>query len=204
MEMTLTEANQLIDQLQTAHRLSVGFYQRLLPLINRVASELELEFWSWGPLYTDRPSQSGKPPSDKWAWDLIPMFASQHIFRNEQSEHASAGDCAAVFRIFIDDNFKPTNRKALGIRGEPDPITMPVGSATLELDLLCCEGKSLKSFDSLWEDAEWPSDDNMQWESVGENMYGRRLTFSLAQLIAEPEKTVASVREELAKAPRTE
>ncbi len=202
MEIAHSDATELVGQLQTAHRLSVGFYQRLLPLLNRIAGEFLLDFWSWGPLFTNRPSQSGKSPSTKWAWDLVPMFASEHYFRNEQGEHANPGDMTAVFKIYIDENFKPEKRKELGIKGEPDPLTMKAGSAIFELDLFCCDGHSQKPFDSLWGDATWPSDDNESWEVVGENMNARRLTFHLADLIAAPETIIEAVRAELAKAPR--
>ncbi len=35
----------LVAQAQIAHRLVVGFYQRLLPTIQQVADALELTFW---------------------------------------------------------------------------------------------------------------------------------------------------------------
>lgn len=202
MEITLPEATTLVSQLQTAHRLSVGFYQRLLPLLNDITTALDLDFWSWQPLHTNRPSQGGKSPAEKWAWDLLPMFASRHDFRNQQGEHASTGDMAVVFKIYLDDNFKPEKRKALGIKGEPDPVTMPIGNALLELDLFWCKEKTSTSFDTLWEEADWPSDENMQWEDVGEHMCARRLTFDLAQLIANPEAIVTAVRAEWAAAPQ--
>jgi len=203
MELTLPEATTLVSQLQTAHRLSVGFYQRLLPLLNDITTALDLDFWSWQPIHTNRPSQGGKSPAEKWAWDLLPMFASRHDFRNQQGEHASTGDMAAVFKIYLDDNFKPEKRKALGIRGEPDPLTMPIGKALLELDLFWCKEETSTSFSSLWEDADWPSDENTHWEDVGEHICARRLTFELSELIANPNSIISAVCAEWANAPKT-
>lgn len=204
MEIARPDAIELLKQVQTAHRLSVGFYQRILPVLNRIAEEFSLDFWSWTPLHTDRPAQSGKSPSTKWAWDLMPMFASRHDFGCELGEHANAGDIAIVFKIYIDDNFKPEKRKELGIKGEPDAVTLPVGQPIVELDLFCCESRTQKSFETLCDEAGWPSDNNQEWEPVGGNMNARRLTFHLADLVAMPETIIAAARTELEKAPRIE
>lgn len=202
MEITLSQAAELVGQLQSAHRLAVGFYQRMLPQLSKIADDLGLIFWSWRPIYNDRPSQASKFPGEKWAWDLVPMYAVRFDFCTELGEHANVGDVAAVFKILLDDNYRRSQRKELGIKGEPDPVTMPVGNAIVVIDLFSCTANSQRSFEALWEDAAWPSNDNDGWEYVGEQISARKLTFSLAQFAAEPETIVASVRAALNAAPR--
>lgn len=53
----------LVTQLQQAHRLATGFYQRILPLFDEIAEEaLYTEFWYWNPTETSRPCGQFSPP----------------------------------------------------------------------------------------------------------------------------------------------
>lgn len=198
MEMMLPEATELVGQLQTAHRLSVGFYQRLLPLLTRIASELEMGFWYWEPCHTNLPSRSTMAPGNKWAWDLAPMFASRHVYRRVVGELAQAGDVALIFNVYLDDNFKPEKRKALGIKNQPDPLTLPVGRALVEMYLYRCDGENGDSFQKRWQNLERPSNNGAGWELVGTQMSAQLLTRDLAQFIANPNSVVADVRNALA------
>ena len=197
--MKVSEAEELVSQLQVAHRISVGFYQWLLPQLDRIADKNELDFWSWEQLTNKRLAASGTSPSKRWAWDLLPMFASEHVFGKGYGEYAVAGDLVIVFRVYLDDNFKPPNRKRLGFRSEPDSISLPVGKAVVEVLLFCCKGSSQHSFETLWEQAAYPSEDNSQWENVGEMMKARKLVFSLAQFISEPDTLLETISGELSK-----
>ncbi len=198
MEMTLTQTTELVSQLQTAHRLSVGFYQRLLPQLSHIASELEMGFWYWEPCHTSLPGRSTTAPGSKWAWDLIPMFASRHVYRRVVGELAQAGDVALVFNVYLDDNFKPEKRKALGQKGQPDPLTLPFGKATVEMYLYRCDGENGDSFQKLWQDSEWPSVDGAGWEQVGPQMAARLITRDLALFINDSDSVIIDVRNALA------
>ncbi|WP_079436974.1 hypothetical protein [Zoogloea sp. LCSB751] len=197
MEMMLPEATELVGQLQTAHRLSVGFYQRLLPLLTRIASELEMGFWYWEPCHTNLPSRSTTAPGNKWAWDLAPMFASRHVYRRVVGELAQAGDVALIFNVYLDDNFKPEKRKALGQKGQPDPLTLPIGKATVEMYLYRCDGENGDSFEKRWGTLEYPSGDNPGWEQAGPQTSARLLTRDLASFITDPDSIVTDIRNAL-------
>jgi len=194
MEMTLPEATELVGQLQTAHRMSVGFYQRLLPLLSHIASKQEMGFWYWEPCHTNLPSRSTTAPGDKWAWDLVPMFASRHVYRKVVGELAQTGDVALVFNVYLDDNFKPEKRKALGEKGQPDPLTLQVGKATVEMYLYRCDGENGDSFQKRWQNSEWPSGDSTGWELVGPQMSAHLLTRDLAKFITDPQSVIADLR----------
>ncbi len=57
MQHDLEQTTQLVTQLQQAHRLAAGFYQRILPLFDQIASQaLDAEFWYWEPSENSPPA----------------------------------------------------------------------------------------------------------------------------------------------------
>lgn len=197
MEMNVAQAQELVAQVQTAHRLAVGFYQRLLPLLTRIAGELDMQFWYWKPTHTSRPSSSTTSPNDKWKWDLVPLFASRHVFWRIAGEQAQLGDVAIVFNVYLDEHFKPEKREALGIKGQPDPLTLQ-GSAITEICLYRCTADGEEPFHKRWDEVEWPGDAVEGWHEVGPAMNACRLAYSLAKFIAEPEDVIKDIREAFA------
>ncbi|MCC4115352.1 hypothetical protein LLG90_08335 [Aromatoleum toluclasticum] len=199
MEITVAQAQELVTQVQTAHRLAVGFYQRLLPLLTRIASELDVQFWYWEPAHTSRPSPSTTSPNSGWKWDLVPLFASRHVFWRIAGEQAQPGDTAIVFNLYLDEDFKPSRRKKLGIAGEPDPLKLQ-GSAAMIIHAYRCTADNGETFRKMWNDAEWPTEGVEGWHKVSPTMDAWRCHYPLAQFIAEPENVVAEIREALAEA----
>lgn len=197
MTIKLSEAEMLVTQTQIAHRLAVGFYQRLLPLLERIAGELDLQFWYWEPAHTSRPSQSTTSPNSKWKWDFVPLFASRHVFWRIAGEKAQPGDVVLVFNVYIDENFKPEKRKALGIKGQPDPLLLPTGPALVEIFLYRSTGESDMAFSKEWQDLPWPDDAQEEWESVASTIEARKLAFPLPQFITDTDSIIASIRKVL-------
>lgn len=200
MEMNVAQAQELVEQVQTAHRLAVGFYQRLLPLLTRIADELDMQFWYWEPAHTSRPSPSTTSPNSGWKWDLVPLFASRHVFWQIAGEQAQQGDVALVFNIYFDEDFKPSRRKALCIKGEPDPLTLK-GPAAAIVHLFRCTTDNEEPFRKLWNEVERSSVGGEGWHEVGPAMNAYRLPYTLAQFIAEPENVIADIREALGETP---
>jgi hypothetical protein len=194
MEMTLSEATQLVGQVQIAHRLSVGFYQRLLPLLTHIASELECMFWYWEPCHNDRPCQASTSPANKWAWDFMPLFAARYAYLNAEGDSAQSGDIAVFFTVHIDANYKPESRKRLGSKGQPDPVSLPIGEAEVEIILYRCDGENGDSFQRKFDLSPWPKRENEGWEDVGQQMSACLLTRKLTDFIAEPETIIADLR----------
>ncbi len=193
MDLNLTQAEQLVSQVQTAHRLAVGFYQRILPQLETVAGALDMQFWYWKPAYTSRPCSSATSPNKSWKWDLLPLFASQHAYWRIAGEQAQEGDTALVFNLCIDQDFKPERRKLLGIKGQPDPLAMK-GVATAEIFLIRCFADSEQPFHRLWEEITWPEDAGEGWQIASPTMNVCRLTYSLAQFIAEPQSIIGKLK----------
>lgn len=201
MESTTENFAQLVSQVTIAHRLCVGFYQRLLPTIKHVASELDCAFWSWQPLETDRPPKATTQPAEKWAWDFLPLFASEHIYGRSDGDVARVGDVAVIFSVYLDENFKKENRSKLGIAGQPDPIVLPMGEAVIEMSLYRCDQDNGESFNSQWTGLDWPEKSIEGWQKTSDLMSTMYLRRALVEFIANPDKVVEELRSWLAEAP---
>lgn len=189
----------LISQAQIAHRLLVGFYQRLLPTIQQVTQQLELTFGEWDPVVTDRPCKRSKDPAEHWAWDMVPMMASSHTYWRANGTSAEIGD--AVFNLYIsfDSNFSHKDWEDFGIaeEEEADATAMPIGEAFVEIYLGRCVQRSDATLKQLWEKAGDVEEDEElmgQWHAISSHMCACYLKKTLAEFIATPENIVQEVR----------
>lgn len=187
MDVTLEQAKKLVADVQVAHRLAVGFYERLLPALDRVAESLGFDFSYWEPMHTSRPCRSNTRPSKNWLWDMVPLFAATHVYRKVAGKRLKSGDMALSFNVYVDHNFKPEIRKELGISGKPNPITLPQGQGLIEVDLYRVLRRSNETFDDAWADSEHPTFGESEWHSVHENMEGRMFLVTISEFISDPE-----------------
>lgn len=156
--MSNDEASQFVSQLQQAHYIAASFYQRILPHFDYLAYQsMEADFWYWEPSETSRPCRSTTRPSDSWAWDYLPLFASNHVYRNWGGDTAQKNDTTLAFRLYIDDEFLCGNTQK-----QPDPLKLK-GKAMAEIILFRCQGNSDKHFNELWLNIPWPAH-NPEWQ----------------------------------------
>lgn len=196
MQYDLTQTTHLVNQIQQAHRLATGFYQRLLPLFNQLASQsLDAEFWYWEPSETNRLCRTTTRPSDCWAWDFLPLFASTHGYRNWDSDTAARGDITLVFRLYIDHDFRHDSSKRLGMKEEPDPLQLD-GQAIVEVSLFRCLENSDKPFNTLWSPVPWPHH-QPDWKQSEECSLIETCSnhVPLAQLLADPDSVTCWIKE---------
>ena len=194
MAMSREDAENIVSQLQQAHRVSVAFYKRILPTFDKIANELDCKFLWWEPIYTSMP-RNGKrnQPSQTWAWDYIPLFASSHSYRNRnaKSEKRSVPeDYSLTFDLIIDDSFSDE----VVDKGEPNPIDLPIGKGVVKVFLYRPRRQVNKPFEELWsEEAE--SKKIGHWEKVSENWNGYASTFSLVEVILNTDLVTQALRE---------
>ncbi len=198
MEMSLEQADRIVEQVQTAHRLATAFYQRLLPRLAGTTEQLDLAFWYWKPAHTQRPGNSATPPGKNWAWDYLPLFASRHVYRRIAAESARAGDVIAVLDVHVDDQFRPENLKRAGNSGQPDPIDMKRGAGTLTVHLYVCLQDDERSTGMLWEKAA-PLSRESGWRTDGA-FRTTTVTVPLARFLAEPDAVTQELKSVLASA----
>ncbi len=196
MSIDFERARKLVADVQIAHRLVVAFYQRLLPSLDDIARQLEFDFWYWEPLHTSRPCTSGRQPTKSWLWDMLPLYASTYVYRKVAGGNLQATDKAIQFLLHVDEGFMPETRKAAKIRGEPDPLTLPAGRATLRIDLFKGSvGECNESFDAVWEDTDQPDLVSGSWQAVHACLEGRSIVVDLSEFMSNPEPTISSLRE---------
>lgn len=195
MGLTSTDATELVEQLQHAHRISVAFYRRILPAFDTIAADLDLQFWYWEPSHTSMPGRRSTRPSNSWAWDYIPLFASTHMYRRISGKVASPDDAVLSFCLYIDDMFSPENRKAKGINGQPDAVTMPMGNAVLQAYVYRPLEVADYTFEQLWEktpdDVTGPTG---QMQKIGENMQAIGFEWALADVLIDTRPMLGTLR----------
>ena len=194
MGLTTEQAEKLVADVQVAHRLVVGFYERLLPSLDKGAETLGFEFWYWEPMHTARPCRSNTRPSKNWLWDMVPLFAATHVYKKVSGKRMKAGDMVLSFNVYIDHNFEPERRKEVGIKGKPDPITMPLGAAVIEVDLYRVPRRSNQDFEEAWGDSEHPTFGRIDWHFVHENMEARMFQVAISEFVVNPDATWTRLR----------
>lgn len=195
MSPTPENFTHLVKQVQIAHRLCVGFYQRLLPTIQRMANELDCNFRSWSPIETSRPASPSTQPGGKWAWDMVPMFATKHEYQKVGGNTARKGDLMLSFVIYFDENFSKERRDAARVKGQPDPLTMPEsGEATVRIRLQRCTADSNTTFDSLLEAVAEPQTESTGWQPLSEKVEMVALRYMLADFVANEAQVTDSLK----------
>lgn len=192
--MNKEDAEMIVAQLQQAHRISVGFYRRILPSLDAVANHLGFDFWFWGPIHTDLPCRRTTQPSEKWAWDFVPLFASEHVYRRVSNKKKTGpNDIGIQFWLYVEDSFMSKNGGAMG---QPDPIVMPAGKAVLQAFIYRPKGEYRKPFGDLWDVGEEVDLEigGKNWQGVNEYFEGVAFQWPLAELISNNQPIVETIK----------
>ena len=204
--LTPEQAAELLQQLQVAQRISVAVYHRMLRLFDELGASMGGQFLRWHPAETDRPPMSTTAPSGKWAWDLLPLYASvHHYLRCASSTCATAGDQALRISCYLDEGFRRSHRQLHQTHGEPDPLGLPMGEASLTLNLWHCQQAGSQPLSDMV-DAQVrlmrsplagiaPAEAQPAWRPVHAQLLHWRVQLPLAQLLSEPHAVLAQLRE---------
>lgn len=130
--ISIEKSKDLVKEIQTAHRISVAFYRRILPTLDAIASAFDCGFREWKPLHTALPCKSGTRPSSVREWNFVPLFASSHFYSRTESTSAYPEDLAIKFNLYVDDNMDPKIRKTEKL---PGAIDMEFGKAVIKIEL---------------------------------------------------------------------
>ena len=214
--LTPEQAAELLQQLQVAQRISVAVYHRMLRLFDELGASMGGQFLRWHPAETDRPPMSTTAPSGKWAWDLLPLYASvHHYLRCASSACATAGDQALRISCYLDEGFRRSQRSLHQPHGEPDPLSLPLGEASLTLNLWHCQRAGTRPISALVDEqvglmqaptqqalaqssltqAVADADPMPAWRPAGDQLLHWRLQVPLAQLFSEPHTVLALLRD---------
>ena len=190
----------LVSQAQVAHRLLAGFYQRLLPTINQVAQQLQLNFYEWEPTVTSRPCRKSSNPADSWAWDMLPMMAHIQRFMRSENRESAVGDITLDFFVTFDSNYSDDgdwSKWQVSKNKEPDATSTPIGRALVELYLGRCEKHHKSGLKELWMNANDLNEEEQwigRWQNIGTHFNAVYLKLTLAEFIANPQAVVEQVK----------
>ncbi|MGY0504263.1 hypothetical protein [Luteimonas sp. e5] len=187
-DISENEAAELLLQVQTAHRLCAGFYQRFLPALERIAEDAGFDFFrEWRPSETSRPASRRAWPGRYWAWDLLPMYAPAFTFQNSAPGPAVVGDSSLTFHVYLEDSFRKSNRANRGVRGQPDPVELPTGAAVIDVALHRCRVPSGHELAELWNDVRSVESNIDEWKACGEHLEVRGWQVPVQDLLVNPE-----------------
>lgn len=187
----------LVSQAQVAHRLLAGFYQRLLPTINQVAQQLQLNFYDWEPTVTSWPCRKSSNPADSWTWDMLPMMAHTQRFMRSENRQSAVGDITLDFFVTFDSNYSDDEGWSNWQVSEPDATNMPIGRALVELNLGRCEKHHKSGLKELWMNANELNKEEQwigRWQNIGTHFNAVYLKLTLAEFIANPQAVVEQVK----------
>lgn len=129
--METQDKDDLALQIRTAHRLLGAYYQRLLPTIEQVASDLGYQFYVWSPADFSKPSQLGTHPANKWAWDFLPGAATHYVYYDAESNNKiQTAESLFALTVVSDSALLSTEVSGFG-KNEPDALnlSLPVDEA---------------------------------------------------------------------------
>ena len=113
--------------MRKAQRLVVAFNQRMLPIIECIASELNTNFYYWQSLYNNNSCRGATNPAKKRKWDFSPLHNASFLYLsdNATSDHNLSPDgYLLAFHLItdtaIDDAFNKENKA-----WNPIDITVP-------------------------------------------------------------------------------
>jgi hypothetical protein len=195
MDISREQALTLVQQLQQAHRLSAGFYQRVFVALDNLANTFDAQFWYWGPLCFSRPCSQYKWPGDNWSWDLLPMVTSTFVFvANADADSARPG-CLLECQLLIDPAVLPEHREK-NVR--PDPANLPAVEPQLKVYLCWPKADAGADLKAAWEEVEYPSFATGESQDLGKGVQGTWLEVPLADFIVAPKQLEDRIRSVLA------
>ncbi len=69
-----------LQQVRQAHRICAGFYQQVLPRIERVRELMDVQFLQWIPISFDPSPSKGVSPFKYWGWNFLPLMDTSFTF----------------------------------------------------------------------------------------------------------------------------
>ena len=190
--MSLQEAEGLLVQVQSAHRVLAAFYERLLGFLDGMARDLDedLSFWYWNPQETWLPPRFTTDPLSRSIWDFLPLYAFSCAYWRVRGEDMHKGDIAVIFAIYTDDKFDSDNWDG---KSHPDPLQMKSGKAVLRSYVYRCRKTGKAKFSPAFEEAEWVETTG-KFRDIDENFSAVGNEWPLAEVIADPSRLISVVK----------
>lgn len=99
---------------------------------------------------------------------------------------------ALSFRLWTDRHFSGIDRARLGVKGEPDPVSLPRGPAEIHVRLIRGTASETEDFAERVRLTDWPLPGD--WSAIGNGLQVRIAIVPLAAVIAEQDGLTAAIR----------
>ncbi|RRJ82601.1 hypothetical protein [Aestuariirhabdus litorea] len=76
--------NAAMGDVRKAQRLLVAYHQRVLPIIESIANQLECAYYYWRPVFHSTPTGGKSNAFTRWTWDYSPLVDSNFFFLSAQ------------------------------------------------------------------------------------------------------------------------
>ncbi|WP_282363862.1 hypothetical protein [Pseudomonas sp. PS01297] len=192
MDISHEESLMLVTQVQKAHRLAAGFYQRMLPAFESLAQSLDTSFWYWQSNLFSRPAGRYTYPGKQWSWDLLPMSAPLFVFLRQDGPHMQISDLVLEFQLQLDPALTQASKK-----GQPDPVVMVNSEPLLLVYLYWPTEEAKEDLKTEWEAAIYPVGTAGQMEVVSPKLKAVRLEFPLSEFVQNAGAIETTIRSHL-------
>ncbi|WIH26483.1 hypothetical protein [Photobacterium damselae] len=115
--MPNNELKQALLDVRKSQRLLVAFHQRMLPIIQNIATALNSNFYYWHPSnHHKTPQCATNPLNNRWAWDFSPLNDAVFLFLTSETSRdiAQNNEWGFVIRLRTDtsigDSFSLQNK----------------------------------------------------------------------------------------------
>ena len=194
MEITTEQASELANQVRQAHRLCVGFYQRLLPSLDNFGSAFQCKFKSWDPLHFNRPCIPSTNPSQKYAWDFVPMVGAKFVYANGEGESTEIGELILEIDVLLDGALDRDYRKNNNIKGQPDSTSIPDAGSYLRVYLYRAPQDLRKAMHELWKSCDLPEIGLNHFTSVGSGLEAIGIKFDLSDFLVSEDELILNLK----------
>ncbi len=141
---SIDNINAALVDVRKAYRLLYLYQRGVLCLTEEIADALGFKFFSWQS-YFDRRSTRKTSPSEKWVWDMLPMYKAWFLFSQEASDpKPKKGECFLEISL-LSDNGYPENAD-----NEPNPLEFEKTVADSDTCIKLVVFQTVKDLDHDW------------------------------------------------------
>ncbi|ASY80253.1 hypothetical protein BJK05_09675 [Pectobacterium polaris] len=152
-----------LQQVRQAHRICAGFYQQVLPRIERVQELMDIRFFQWNSISFESSPSKSVSPFKCWKWDFLPLMDTSFTFiKKSESRYFCPNDYILDIRLITDSELEWKHRENVYSEQEPDACKLndTVDQSETYLAIyLFSPTKQMQNnnvFDRLWHNSDYP------------------------------------------------
>ncbi|MGQ7745156.1 hypothetical protein ACUNDQ_13190 [Pectobacterium brasiliense] len=198
-----------LQQVRQAHRICAGFYQQVLPRIERVRELMDVQFLQWIPISFDPSPSKGVSPFKYWGWNFLPLMDTSFTFFKKSASlprYFSPNDYILDIRLITDSELECGRREETYMKQEPDACKLEKTAEQAESYLaiyLFSPTKQIQNnnvFDRIWSNSHYPElESEVELSNKGlVKTIGFKFTFADFLQEGGPEKLIEEIKQHLA------